>query len=328
MVGVRGGDTISMFYDPMIAKLCTHAATRDQAITLMERALDEYAVLAGVVSNLCFLRCIYRNSNFRKGQYSTKFIAQEYPQGFSGTELDISEVYEIISGAFLFHISRILQQQQSQIPLNKTRRDVTLAPNKHTYYINMCNHNHPDGAHVHNNNQFYKVSTTSDAAVVGGSTVQFPLSLSIELDHTSSSPSPSSVYSIEINKFDWPLEGALAYVQYKHSQTPLSPSVDNDEVIQYVGRDSQIHNLIHAHNHGGAGEIYYFNYHGNSSRFEVRSELEHSLSRHMLPPEHKDTSNLVLCPMPGNLVSVSVKKGDHVELGQAICTIEAMKMQV
>lgn len=58
--GVFEGATISMYYDPMISKLCTHAPTRDQAIRVMEGALDQY-VVQGLGNNITFLRDVYRN---------------------------------------------------------------------------------------------------------------------------------------------------------------------------------------------------------------------------------------------------------------------------
>lgn len=58
--GVYEGGEISMYYDPMIAKLCTHANTRDIAIAAMEEALDQY-VVSGLAHNLSFLRSVCRN---------------------------------------------------------------------------------------------------------------------------------------------------------------------------------------------------------------------------------------------------------------------------
>lgn len=59
--GVYEGGVISMHYDPMIAKLCTHARTRLEAIELQNRALDEY-VVQGLQNNIAFLRSVYRNA--------------------------------------------------------------------------------------------------------------------------------------------------------------------------------------------------------------------------------------------------------------------------
>ena len=60
----------------------------------------------------------------------------------------------------------------------------------------------------------------------------------------------------------------------------------------------------------------------------VQSPREYELSKHMLPPKVVDTSDFVLSPMPGTLISFSVKEGDQVEVGQELCIVEAMKMQV
>lgn len=59
----------------------------------------------------------------------------------------------------------------------------------------------------------------------------------------------------------------------------------------------------------------------------IRSPREHALSAHMLAPEKKDFSNMLLCPMPGTLVSIDVSAGDEVVEGQAVAVVEAMKMQ-
>jgi propionyl-CoA carboxylase alpha chain len=85
--GVYEGGEVSMFYDPMIAKVCTHAATRDEAIAAMQSALSAY-VIRGVSHNITFLEAILGHERFKKGDISTNFIDQEYPEGFAGAELN------------------------------------------------------------------------------------------------------------------------------------------------------------------------------------------------------------------------------------------------
>ena len=75
-----------MFYDPMIAKVCTHAQTREKAVDALQNALAAY-VIQGVTTNMGFLQAILGNERFRRGDISTNFIEQEYPEGFSGAEL-------------------------------------------------------------------------------------------------------------------------------------------------------------------------------------------------------------------------------------------------
>jgi len=84
--GIVEGSEISMFYDPMICKLITHGKDRDEARHLMAQALDSY-VIKGVTHNIPLLRDVLENPRFASGKYSTKFLPEEYPNGFSGHEL-------------------------------------------------------------------------------------------------------------------------------------------------------------------------------------------------------------------------------------------------
>ncbi len=82
--GVVEGSEISMFYDPMIAKLITHGATRDEAADRQVDALDRFLV-RGISHNGEFLSALMQHPRFRAGEtVTTGFIAEEYPQGFSG----------------------------------------------------------------------------------------------------------------------------------------------------------------------------------------------------------------------------------------------------
>lgn len=98
--GVFEGGEVSMFYDPMIAKLCTHAASREKAIEAMQTALSAY-VIQGVTTNMGFLQAVYSHERFRNGDISTNFIDQEYPEGFSGAELT-TETARIFVGAAMY----------------------------------------------------------------------------------------------------------------------------------------------------------------------------------------------------------------------------------
>jgi propionyl-CoA carboxylase alpha chain len=84
--GVYEGGEISMFYDPMIAKLCSHGKTRDQAIERMRRALDEFYV-RGVSHNVPFLAALMAHPRFVAGKLTTNFIAEEFKGGFSAAHL-------------------------------------------------------------------------------------------------------------------------------------------------------------------------------------------------------------------------------------------------
>jgi propionyl-CoA carboxylase alpha chain len=81
--GVVEGSEISMFYDPMIAKLVTHGPDRPAAIAAMQAALDGF-VIRGIDHNTSFLAAIMAHERFREGRLSTNFIAEEFPEGFHG----------------------------------------------------------------------------------------------------------------------------------------------------------------------------------------------------------------------------------------------------
>jgi propionyl-CoA carboxylase alpha chain len=80
------GGEISIYYDPMIAKLCTHAATREQATDLMADALDHFHI-DGIRHNIAFLQAVMMHPRFRAGRLSTNFIAEEFKGGFEGAGL-------------------------------------------------------------------------------------------------------------------------------------------------------------------------------------------------------------------------------------------------
>jgi propionyl-CoA carboxylase alpha chain len=84
--GVYEGGEVSMFYDPMIAKVCTYAPTREKSIEAMLSALSAF-VIRGINHNISFLEAILGHERFARGDISTNFIEQEYPGGFAGAEL-------------------------------------------------------------------------------------------------------------------------------------------------------------------------------------------------------------------------------------------------
>ncbi len=95
--GVYEGGEISIYYDPMIAKLCTHAPTRAQAISQMAGSLDAFYI-EGIQHNVPFLSAIMENPRWQSGALSTGFIAEEFPGGFTGHEIT-PEIKETLARA-------------------------------------------------------------------------------------------------------------------------------------------------------------------------------------------------------------------------------------
>ena len=84
--GVYEGGEVSMFYDPMVAKLVTWGKDRDDAIARMRAALDQF-VVRGIQSNIAFLSALIAHEKFRTGNISTNTIAEEYPEGFNPSDV-------------------------------------------------------------------------------------------------------------------------------------------------------------------------------------------------------------------------------------------------
>ncbi|MHC3126414.1 acetyl-CoA carboxylase [Brevundimonas sp. GN22] len=96
--GVREGDEISMFYDPMIAKLCAWGETRDAAIKGMARALED-THLAGLGHNVPFLAAVMDQARFQSGKLTTNYIKDEFPEGFNGVAPTALQVKQMIASA-------------------------------------------------------------------------------------------------------------------------------------------------------------------------------------------------------------------------------------
>jgi propionyl-CoA carboxylase alpha chain len=96
--GVTEGTDISMFYDPMICKLVTWAEDRDKCIAKMITALDNY-VIRGVNHNGSFVRDVCAKERFVSGAITTKFIEEEYPDGFGGIKLEAKQMAEAMAVA-------------------------------------------------------------------------------------------------------------------------------------------------------------------------------------------------------------------------------------
>ena len=110
--GVFEGGEISMYYDPMVAKLCTWGPDRLTAIDAMSAALDGFEV-EGIGHNLPFLSSVMQHPRFRSGKITTAFIAEEFPDGFSGVEPTAADAKVLAAIAALVHQKR--ERRASQI---------------------------------------------------------------------------------------------------------------------------------------------------------------------------------------------------------------------
>jgi propionyl-CoA carboxylase alpha chain len=120
--GVFEGGEISIFYDPMIAKLCTWAPNRAGAIAEMRNALDAFEV-EGIGHNIPFLSAVMDHPKFCVGNITTAFIEEEYPDGFVGVELPI-EILKTVAAcaAAMYRLGEIRRTRVSGRMDNHERR--------------------------------------------------------------------------------------------------------------------------------------------------------------------------------------------------------------
>lgn len=124
--GVVEGSEISMFYDPMIAKLCTHAPTREAAIEAMGIALDVFAI-DGIQHNIPFLGALMAHPRWREGSLSTGFIQEEFPNGFHGVEPsphDLAKLAAVALSTELIRKDRLDRLPGRLGPHPRTRREL------------------------------------------------------------------------------------------------------------------------------------------------------------------------------------------------------------
>ncbi len=249
----------------MIAKLVTHAPKRLAAIEAMGTALDAFAI-DGFRHNIPFLAVLMRNERWREGRLSTKFITEEFPDGFKPpVPQGASRDALLAVAASIDHLSnqrrRSITQQMYGEPVRFAEiRIVELGGTRE------------------------RVTVADDAK---GETVVT----------IGDGKKPRQVRLVSSWWFGSPVwEGAI---NGKQAAVQVRPILNGSALI-YQGIE-----------------------------VEARVYTEHEVSMLALMPvkERPDTSKLLLCPMPGLVVSLNVSEGQEVAAGDPLCIVEAMKME-
>ena len=259
--GVYEGGEISMYYDPMIAKLCTWGPDRATATEAMRTALDSFEV-EGIGHNLPFLSAVMDHPKFISGNMTTAFIAEEYPDGFEGVTLAGNDIRRIAAACSAMH--RVAEIRRTRVSGR------------------MDNHER-------------KVGIDWNVALQGHS-----FDVKISADHDGSTVTFSDGAALRVTG-DWTPGDQLALM-----------TVDDARLVLKVGKIS-----------GG----FRIRTRGADLRVHVRTLRQAELARLMPEKVAPDTSKMLLCPMPGLIVKLDVSEGDEVQEGQALCTVEAMKME-
>ena len=258
--GVYEGGEISMFYDPMIAKLCTHAPTRLAAIDAMAVALDRFRI-EGINHNIAFLTAIMHNKRFREGRLTTAFIAEEFPDGFHGQPLDNGSRRSFVAAAVAARLARALRASGISGTLNGAYRVAS------EFVVSL------DG---------------QDFAVTGANLAAGNLHLLIDG------------------------KPFRAITEWQPGQPIMVLSTTSGDYTIQLTRVQGGYKL-------GQG--------GRTVTAMVRSPQAAAFAALMPKKVAADTSKMLICPMPGLVVSVNVAVGQDVKAGDALAVVEAMKME-
>ena len=259
--GVYEGGEISMYYDPMIAKLCTWGPTRADAIQEMRLALDTFEV-EGIGHNLPFCSTVMDHPRFTSGNITTAFIAEEFPDGFQGAVLDAVTLRRVAAAAAAMNrVAEIRRTRISGTMDNHTRR-------------------------------------VGDDWVVTLQGESLPLT--IKADHDGSTVTFADGQSLRVES-DWTPGQPLARL-----------TVGGDPLVIKTGKIPMGFRM---------------RLRGADLKVHVQTPRQRELAGLMLEKAPPDTSKYLLCPMPGLVVKIAVSEGDEVQEGQALATVEAMKME-
>ncbi|MBX3706753.1 MAG: acetyl/propionyl/methylcrotonyl-CoA carboxylase subunit alpha [Pseudomonadales bacterium] len=154
--GIEEGSEVSMFYDPMIAKLVTYGDNREQAIDRMADALDAYYI-RGVSHNISFLNALILHPRFRAGHLTTNFIAEEYPDGFHAADVPQSDPIIPVALAAVVHKRNEDRQAQNPRFQRKPREEWVVIANKVHFPVTVRNVAH--GFEVLHADHIYRIRT-------------------------------------------------------------------------------------------------------------------------------------------------------------------------
>jgi len=262
--GVYEGGEISIYYDPMIAKLVTHAPTRTAAIDAQADALDAFT-LEGIRHNIPFLSALMAHPRWRAGKLSTGFIAEEFPAGFSASAPEGARA-QVLAGVAAA-IDLTLGERKRQISGQMQSRPVTRES------VRVARLGEVE----------YRLEVRRDNGTIA---VRFP----------------------DLKK------GAAMRLQ--------SDWKPGDLVWQGLIDSEAVSVQVRAIPNGFA-----LAFRGTDTRAYVYTEQEAQYARLMPAKTVADTGKLVLCPMPGLVVSIAVKEGQEVKAGETVAVVEAMKME-
>ncbi|MEL7041779.1 MAG: acetyl/propionyl/methylcrotonyl-CoA carboxylase subunit alpha [Pseudomonadota bacterium] len=257
--GVREGDEISMYYDPMIAKLVTHGKDRDHALDVQAQALDRFYI-DGIQDNMPFCAAVMDEARFRSGDITTAYIKDQFPDGFQGMaprEAQTTLLTVVTAYMHAVETRRAAETSGRLSPIDPLRRDWIVILGDAYIPIEM------------------DLSNGEATVTIAGTTHSFV---------TKWTPGKPLV------------EGVL----------------DGQSVAVKIAKTTSGFVVRHR---------------GVTFDAMVCSPDIADIHKRLPEKEKPDLSKLIISPMPGLVVSIDVAVGQAVQEGEAVCIVEAMKMQ-
>ena len=256
--GVYEGGEISINYDPMIAKLVSHAPTREKAIAAQALALDAFTI-EGIPHNIPFVSALMHHPRWRSGQLSTAFIADEFPNGFS---------LQAPEGSLALRMAAVAATIEAQLSAQSLNGE--------------------------------QQSRRALVVLLNGT----PYALTID--------SQDDQWSVCFEEHQPSVTLAVA-THWRPGQPAWLGSVGGEAVAMQVRPGADGFSLAHA---------------GTHAQVMVLSPREAELLALMPSPQTTQRDTKLHCPMPAVVVAISAEVGQTVAAGDALCVVEAMKMEI
>lgn len=259
--GVFEGSNISYKYDPMISKLCVWTPTREQSIRMLHNALAEFCI-DGIKNNLGFLSDVISKSEFKKGEFTTNFLADQYPDGIGDHNLnDEDSGCLAAAGLALSRFSELNKELEEISELDKGDQ-------------------HIESYSVHLNEMSLTFSW------------YFKDGLHVITSHE------KKEYLVELNSINY-----AGFTKVK---------VNSRVMRLWLSKET---------------DGFSIKWNGYQSKLKVFTPFVSKMLDFLPSKRELPSSPILMSPMPGLLVDLDVGVGDKVQLGQRLCTLEAMKME-
>jgi 3-methylcrotonyl-CoA carboxylase alpha subunit len=286
--GVRQGDSISPFYDSMVAKLIVHGDTREQALALLDQALAQTQVV-GLATNVQFLRHVIQSPSFAQARLDTALIPREADVLFNQERVGLN----VAAAAVVAHTLYQEQMTQGQDPFSQTDGWQSHAETLRRFVFEFAGQKHVAWLRYGHESDVTRQTSSQASGQASVNARNSNMHLTWGTDAGPNAQNPA-------DHFEFSLAPTL-------NVTWQGQRITSDVILQH-GKPGQAAEWAHVFTAQGA----------------TRIRCIHPLA---FEDGAQDKQGGLTAPMPGKVVSIAVKVGDSVKAGQSLAVMEAMKME-